>query len=122
MLKQLKLRLSKLFRRKAKIKQILPDHTVVYTKGFNCPACREPLNAHTPSQGHPTIPHPGDAGVCVHCGAILIFDESLRLGLISQEDWDRLPPALHELLMKVSHQSGRTPGNIRAMLKVANDA
>lgn len=51
-----------------------------YLRGVPCPACGTDLDAASDAEGEGAQPRPGDLSVCVHCSAILVFDE---------------PPAVH---------------------------
>ncbi len=49
-----------------------------------CPSCGERVNAHAGAD-HDHKPQPEDVSVCVHCVAVLQFDDDLRLRKIAIE-------------------------------------
>jgi hypothetical protein len=51
----------------------------------NCFSCGEELNGVT-CVGDDAIPEPGDVTVCIHCGHIMAFGESLKLRELIDEE------------------------------------
>jgi hypothetical protein len=43
-----------------------------------CPYCARPYNRHRTIEGQ-GAPEPGDVSICIGCGEVCIFNESLRL-------------------------------------------
>lgn len=45
-----------------------------------CPFCRHTLDAATAGPSNPdAVPKPGDVTVCIECGAVLLFDDGLKV-------------------------------------------
>lgn len=57
-----------------------------------CPACRCRINSgRTVFGSTQRIPRENDLGLCYQCGAILMHDANLRLQIMSNEKWEKLP-------------------------------
>lgn len=65
----------------------------------HCPACHRRLNATARSDGGASRPSPGDLSVCVHCGALLVFDSEFNLDLLAPEGFDQLPSEVKQTLL-----------------------
>lgn len=61
----------------------------VFMQSDRCPVCGATLNAASGIE-HEETPRPGDATVCVHCAAILLFDDDLRLRKPTKAERPRL--------------------------------
>jgi hypothetical protein len=59
-----------------------------YLPAVKCPGCGKKLDAATHADDPGLKPSPGDYSICLYCGALHVFDETLRLR----------PPSIKELL------------------------
>lgn len=64
-----------------------PEHEVEPAK---CPACGYVLDAASNVDGATAGPAPGDLTVCIGCGTILAFTESMQMVVLEQLDLDRV--------------------------------
>jgi len=69
------------------------------TKTSQCPSCQRKLNAATRVVGKGK-PAPGAFTVC-RCGSLLVFSRSLRVRLLSAEEFAKLPKEEVMALRKV---------------------
>lgn len=57
----------------------------------NCPQCNYFMDASTSIDGDEDIkPSPGDISLCIKCGAMLDFDDDMKLQFLSQEKFEEL--------------------------------
>lgn len=68
---------------------------------MECPSCSHKINAglHLSGQEPGRV---GDLGVCNFCGAVLEFNKSMKLQLISEKTWNDLPDGAKTLIMDAS--------------------
>ncbi len=55
-----------------------------------CKFCGKPQDRHTEAKSQPVQPRPGDLSICLYCGTICLFDESLNLEPMTAGDLDTL--------------------------------
>lgn len=66
-----------------------------------CPTCGKLLDGLTNPTGGSLDAQPGDISVCAYCGEVLIFDESLKLKLSTEEDLKDLDQEVKQTLKRV---------------------
>ncbi len=57
-----------------------------------CPGCGNANDGATGIIGMGS-PEPGDVTVCAYCGMVLVFTDTLRTRILSNEEWAGLPDA-----------------------------
>lgn len=72
--------------------------------GGECPVCLNSVSGASPISKGNAKPKPGDISVCVYCGAILEFDDTLNLQAISEESFQTLPSVTRDALNRISEQ------------------
>lgn len=68
-----------------------------------CPACETMLSAGaggTPIRG----PQPGDMNICIHCGAVLNYENDMSLRLLSREEIDALDHEMRNQVLVISRE------------------
>ncbi len=61
--------------------------------GLLCPACRRLNDQAEAADFSNAKPSPGDLSVCIYCGEFATYTEGLRLKLLTEDDFSRLPHA-----------------------------
>jgi len=57
----------------------------------NCPQCNYFMDASTSIDGDENVkPSPGDISLCIKCGAMLDFDDDMKLQFLRQEKFEEL--------------------------------
>ncbi len=56
----------------------------------HCKFCGKKQDAHTEVHGEPVKPKQGDLSICLYCGTICLFDESLNLEPLTNAELDVL--------------------------------
>lgn len=67
----------------------------------HCPNCGYELNAATHLTDDKAQPSPGDLSVCFMCSTPLVYDQNLKLSILTEEDMKKLPPEIYEELIEV---------------------
>ena len=63
----------------------------VHAPENHCLRCGHKMNAlGTAEQGVEAKPEPGSLAVCIHCGAVMMLDEHLRLRGMSDAEMDQI--------------------------------
>jgi hypothetical protein len=62
--------------------------------GFDhCPHCGEVATKATSMHGEPDfIPQPGDPNMCCTCTGLSVFNEEMKLRIMTAEEWAACPP------------------------------
>ena len=89
--------------RKRKPRKVLVDSRRIARQ--LCPACSAPLDAITGieldrSRGR-VEPLPGVYVVCIDCGTINVFDDALRVRLVTRDELRDVPPIVRSLSLAV---------------------
>ena len=66
----------------------------------NCPVCLKQFDAATSPFGD-SAPTPGDLTVCIYCASFLIFEQDLRLRLMTEQEIGELPDEARIQIMRV---------------------
>lgn len=69
----------------------------------DCPECGSPNDCATQVQGRDIMPSPGDYCVCIECGAILCYDESMHVFKLTQTEIDSIDDRNREAVLKLQH-------------------
>lgn len=74
----------------------------------NCPHCGSPCDAasSTKNQKPPTA---GDLSICFYCAGLLRFKEDLKLKVLSEEEFNKLPQEIQDELKQLQLFVSITP-------------
>lgn len=70
-----------------------------------CPTCRETLDGVT-STGSRAQPEPGDYSICVYCGTLLMFTETLVLRRLTYDE-ERAVPLYVKRKVEIANRAAR---------------
>lgn len=77
------------------------DHFTARHAPCLCPNCGAKLDAATPAFGvRRKAPAKGDPGICVQCGAYLVFGDGDRVHICSAEEFVAYPAAIQDQLLR----------------------
>ncbi len=91
-------------------------------KASDCPTCGADLNAATAMSDPESSPSPGDLSLCIKCGELLVFDQDIKLALMSERVKQKIQkkdPALWSMLKEQSEQFKRCGPLERALRKAS---
>lgn len=65
---------------------LFPNRSTYLLEPSKCPCCGHTMNAVTGGEGEYEQPVPGDVSVCAECTSYLIFDDELKLRLMTVDE------------------------------------
>lgn len=83
-------------------KKFIFQHQHRIKQAGDCPDCLRRIEAASAADGTNRVPSPGDFSICVHCGAILRYEDDMQLRRVDDDDEKDMPPEAWDKMREAS--------------------